>query len=301
MKKYVAALCLFCSSSIFSQVSGNIEYEKSYSDYSRTSTSKTYTSSQDRTYLSDTTILIPAAVIINTKADQFVAVWAVKEETKTISGCIERIDKRIGSFMQSLTAQGIRESDVDVDFISQRPIFDYAVSGNVAEEKLEGFEVQKNISIRFDKRKLFDSLVVLASRNDIYDLVKVDYYVSKSDEIRNQLFEEAVKIIHRKKDLYTQKLNVKLKPNAQIYAENYEIYFPSEMYNSYQAFESAAIKQRTGYSSKADTWIKEKRKSKTFFYNGMTIEGFDTVINPLILEPMVQFTLSLKVKYELVR
>ncbi len=160
--------------------------------------------------------------------------------------------------MQSLTAQGIRESDVDVDFISQRPIFDYAVSGNIAEEKLEGFEVQKNVSIRFDKTKLFDTLVALASRNDIYDLVKVDYYVNKSDEIRNQLFEEAVKIIHRKKDLYAQKLIVKLKPNAQIYAENYEIYFPSEMYNSYQEFESAAIKQRTGYISKADTWIKEK-------------------------------------------
>ncbi len=33
----------------------------------------------------------------------------------------------------------------------------------------------------------------------------------------------------------------------------------------------------------------------------MTIEGFNAVINPLILEPMVQFTLSLKVKYELAR
>ncbi len=301
MRKCVIALCLLCATPVFSQVSGNIEYEKSYTDYSRSSSSKTYSSSNDKIYLSDTTILIPAAVIINTKADQFVAVWAVKEETRTISGCIEKIDKRIGSFLRGLTAQGIGESDVDVDFISQRPIYDYAVSGNIAEEKLEGFEVQKNVSIRFGQRKLFDTLVVLASRNDIFDLVKVDYYVNKSEEIRNQLFEEAVKIIHRKKDLYAQKLNVKLKSNAQVYEENYEIGFPSEMYNSYQAFESAAIKQRTGYSSKADTWIKEKRKSKTFFYNGMTIEGYDMVINSLIIEPMVQFTLTLKVKYELVR
>ncbi len=78
MKKYIVLLGLFCSSTIFSQVSGNIEYEKSSTDYSHANSIKTYTASQEQIYLSDTTILISASVIINTKADQFVAVWAVK-------------------------------------------------------------------------------------------------------------------------------------------------------------------------------------------------------------------------------
>ena len=33
-------------------------------------------------------------------------------------------------------------------------------------------------------------------------------------------------------------------------------------------------------------------------FNGLSGDGFDQVINPVVLEPVVQFTLHLKVKYE---
>jgi uncharacterized protein YggE len=300
MMKYFLLLYLAATTSAFTQVSGNVEFEKSNDNYSYSSRSSS-SASYDKMYLSDTTILIPASVIMNVKADEFVAVWAVKEESKTISQCITKIDNRISSFILGMKKSGVTEPDIDVDFISEHPIYDYALSGNVAEERLEGFEVQKNVSVRFKNRKLFDSLVVTASQNEIYDLVKVDYYVKNSVELRDQLFEEAVKIINRKKDKYTQKLNVKVKPNAQVYAEDYEIFFPSERYHSYPAFESANLKQTNSWGSKNETWIKEKRKSKTFFYNGLTLEGFDAVINPLIIEPVVQFTIRLSMRYEMAR
>ncbi len=40
------------------------------------------------------------------------------------------------------------------------------------------------------------------------------------------------------------------------------------------------------------------RKGTTFVFNGLSGDGFDQVINPVVLEPVVQFTLYLKVKYE---
>jgi hypothetical protein len=33
-------------------------------------------------------------------------------------------------------------------------------------------------------------------------------------------------------------------------------------------------------------------------FNGLDADGFDSVLNPVITEPVVQFTLYLKVKYE---
>ena len=33
-------------------------------------------------------------------------------------------------------------------------------------------------------------------------------------------------------------------------------------------------------------------------FNGLDGDGFDQVINPVVIEPVVQFTLYLKVKYE---
>ena len=37
-------------------------------------------------------------------------------------------------------------------------------------------------------------------------------------------------------------------------------------------------------------------KARRYFYNGMSADGFDSVINPIVTEPVVQFTLYLKLK-----
>ena len=43
------------------------------------------------------------------------------------------------------------------------------------------------------------------------------------------------------------------------------------------------------------------RKGRTFYYNGLDADGFDDVIDPVVIEPVVQFTLYLKIKYEVER
>jgi len=43
------------------------------------------------------------------------------------------------------------------------------------------------------------------------------------------------------------------------------------------------------------------RKGTPFFFNGLDHNGFYKEINPVILEPVLQFTLCLKVEYELAR
>jgi hypothetical protein len=45
--------------------------------------------------------------------------------------------------------------------------------------------------------------------------------------------------------------------------------------------------------------VQSARKSRTFFFNALDADGFDQVINPVVIEPVVQFTLFLKVKYEI--
>ena len=44
--------------------------------------------------------------------------------------------------------------------------------------------------------------------------------------------------------------------------------------------------------------VHRARKSQTFYYNGLDANGFDEVINPSVIEPPVQFTLYLKVKFD---
>ena len=73
------------------------------------------------------------------------------------------------------------------------------------------------------------------------------------------------------------------------------IYYPTRMYDSYTAFEAEEI---SGVADRQKYTVQSARKSRTFYFNGLDGDGFDAVINPVVLEPVVQFTLYLKVKYE---
>jgi hypothetical protein len=66
------------------------------------------------------------------------------------------------------------------------------------------------------------------------------------------------------------------------------------MYNSYTAFESGNVDTRY-----RDAQVIEKRKASTFYFNPLHTGEFDAIINPLGVEPVVQLTLYLKVKYVL--
>ncbi|MBI1832003.1 MAG: hypothetical protein HYR84_11195 [Planctomycetes bacterium] len=41
------------------------------------------------------------------------------------------------------------------------------------------------------------------------------------------------------------------------------------------------------------------RKGRSFYYNPLTANGFDAILNPIIAEPVVQFTAHVRVKYEI--
>ena len=82
----------------------------------------------------------------------------------------------------------------------------------------------------------------------------------------------------------------------QVYAERSSTYFPTEMYDSYIAGESEDV---SGGPDRSRMTVQSLRKSRTFHYNPLDADGFDRVIEPVVLEPVVQFTLYLKLKYEI--
>ncbi len=126
-------------------------------------------------------------------------------------------------------------------------------------------------------------------------MIKVDYIVSNLDAIEDKLMEEASRIIKRKAGRYEKLLDIKLEPPAQVIAARSAVYHPTEMYDSYTAFET----EHVGIPANRDRLTTQTaRKSRTFFWSGLNANGFDSVLNPVVIEPVVQFTLYLKVKYE---
>lgn len=155
--------------------------------------------------------------------------------------------------------------------------------------------MKKNVSIHYKNAALLERIALAAARLQVFDLIKVDYIVNDVSRVQDKLMEEAASIAAKKISRYEKLLGIKLQPPAQVYAEKSAIHYPTQMYDSYTAYESEAIR---GGPDRQKYTVRSARKSTTVFFNGLDADGFDAVINPVITEPVVQFTLYLKVKYE---
>lgn len=243
-----------------------------------------------------TSMFVEASVLANVKADEYVAVFGVAQECATVPECNQKMDATVASFTSALKGLGVGAEDVYVDFAAQNKIYGYQVAANVAKENLVGFELKKNVSVHYRDKSLLDKLVVAASRSQIYDLIKVDYVVRDTAAVQSRLMDEAAAVVKRKAARYETLFGIRLLAPAQVYAEKPSIYYPTEMYDSYAAFESEEID--ADYYRQKYT-VQGARKSRTFFFNALDANGFDLVISPVVIEPVVQFTLYLKVKYEI--
>jgi uncharacterized protein YggE len=186
-------------------------------------------------------ISIEASVLMNLRADEYVAVFGVLQECAAVPECNQKMDVATNRFAEELKLLGISSEDLFVDFASQNKIYGYRMAGNIAREKLVGFELKKNISVHYKDKLLLDKLIIAASKASIFDLIKVDYIVTDTAGAQAKLMEEGAKVIKQKSDAYEKLLGSKLLPPAQVLASKPSIYFPTEMYDSYTAYESEEL------------------------------------------------------------
>lgn len=240
---------------------------------------------------------IEARVLTNLKPDAFVVVFGVNDEGPNADTSNDKVNAKIRNLLQKLKPLGIESNDTFVDFITQNRIYDYTVSGTQATESFSGFETKKTIAIRYKNRDVFERIVSAATDSKIFDLIKVDYIVSDFNAVRASLFEAAAKVLKSKEQKYASALGVSANP-VGLSVEQYNVSYPAEAYQRYQAYETgdASVHNPQGVSSRI-----VQRKSSTFFYEPFESSNFDSVLAPLGLEPMVQFSIYLRMQYQVRR
>lgn len=287
MKKFLLSILLLIgSNALMAQHSGNMVYGDDLPARMRSSIQKSY--------LTDSTFIIEANVLMNVTADSYVVTFGVTDSAATMQESNIRITKRLDGFINALSKLNIAQKDIYVDMTTQNKLFDYRVKGNTAEQYLKGFEIAKNVIIRIKDIKDLDNLLVTASGYQIYDLVKVDYIVNDVNKVRNQLFKLATDEINEKKDLYIAATQARLLPVSQIYGEEFYSYYPAQLYKSYTAQNSGKV------YSEYDRFVKKDLKnSTTYYYDKVNYSGFDKIINPSVIEPAVEFVLGLQIKFQI--
>jgi len=278
------------NSTVYMQNSGNSAYNNAYQfNNQRTMTQ----------FLNDTTMLITVTGLLNTKADNYVAIYALTQVGSTIDSASMLITERVKKFMSSLKSLGVKESDIIIDQISQVPTFDYAVDKHLFSKTYTeiptGFEIKKNIHVGFADSQMLDDIMAAAAKAEIYDIVKVDYNVTNISDKYKQLRKACLAEIKEKVDDFAS-MGLRFQPLNQTFQEGSQSYYPLQRYSSYQAYNNAQVQNTpVGKGNTVNTAV----KNTTYYYNRVPYDQFDVVLNPNMVEPGVQFTYSVSIKYTL--
>jgi uncharacterized protein YggE len=284
MKKlFFTFLTALFSPFIIAQASGNVNYQNQQY-YNSNTINISFPSNAD--------ILVSIKGLANVKADVYTAIFSTTQTGKTTKEVNELIDQRI---TQSLNEIKLKKGvETFVDMISFVPVYEYEAEKKVFNRKTynevpAGFEVKKNIHIKYTDPNQLDEFIAILSNNEIYDLVKVDYFSNALETIKKEMMNKAKVLIQEKIKNYEMLLGETFGNAEKRITDDYIVNFPIEMYRSYEAYNSSSL------SLKKASNINQFNKSSTLYYQPVLNKEFDFVINPTVLEPVIQIQYEVKI------
>jgi uncharacterized protein YggE len=239
--------------------------------------------------------------MMNVKADEYVIILGTSQVGETVESCHELINKRIETFLTAVAPLGIKKEDVYIDFIAQFPIFEIEVEKKLFSKSYneipKGFEVRKNIHIHYKDQKIVEQLLVQAAKNEVYDIVKVDYIVNDMAAVYDSLRTTCVNLINKKAKEF-KKNGIKIDMNIyQTVSEKIYSAYPIENYSPFVQFE----RDMGGEINKLGSKMPFRSDVPALYYNKDPYNSYDLVLNPVVVEPVVQFVCIVTVKYVLKR
>tara|TARA_B100000446_G_C10524590_1_gene331561 strand:+ start:628 stop:1656 length:1029 start_codon:yes stop_codon:yes gene_type:complete len=243
----------------------------------------------------NSTLIIDVRALQNVKASSYTAVFNISQIAETAEATKDLMSIKIENIKSELTKIGLKESDIAIDVISFIPVYEVEVTKKLFSktytEVPKGFELQQNIHIQFTKTSQFENILSACANNEVYNLVKVDYFIDNIAEVYQNLQTQLLALIKNKKEYYSV-LGFDLKEYNVLMADQKYCYFPKDFYNHYQAFNSIsfeALKQKRGVTT--------VKKQTSYYYQPLTYENYDIVVNPSVLEPVVQVGMEIKLHY----
>lgn len=264
------------------QFSGNVNY-RTVSDFSQS----TFVVNPPKN--GETTVTVRG--LANVKADQYVAIFSLTQTGKTQVEATQIIDDRISQAKNELQLQ--KNLEIFTDIISFVPLYEFASEKKLFSKKTyneipTGFEIKKNIHIKFSNPEELNGFVKIMAQNEIYDLVRVDYYLTTIDDVKKQVESKAKQVLKDKVKSYEELSGKTYINDEKSFSEGFIIKLPMEMYKSYEAYNSTSLNNNRGGN------VNQVVKNSTIYYQPILDKDFDFVINPIILEPVIQVMYEIK-------
>ncbi|WP_281231451.1 SIMPL domain-containing protein [Flavobacterium gelatinilyticum] len=276
-------LILMFSQFIMAQASGNVNYQNQ-PYYAKNTINVNFPSEEG--------ILASVKGLANVKADTYTAIFSTTQTGKTTKEVNELLDQRIDKVLSEIKLK--KGVETFVDMISFVPVYEYEAEKKVFSRKTynevpAGFELKKNIHIKFTDPNQLNDFISILSNNEIYDLVRVDYFSNALETIKKEMMNKARLLIQEKIKNYEVLLGETFTNAEKRIADDYIVNLPVEMYKSYEAYNSSSL------NLKKSANVNQVSKSTTLYYQPIFNKEFDFIINPAVLEPVIQVQYEVKI------
>ncbi|WP_188620128.1 SIMPL domain-containing protein [Flavobacterium suaedae] len=294
MKTIKSSIALaFCLANLFSanaQEMGNVNYGSNR--YQNQNQRMNSIASNNENYMSFT-----VRGIYNQKPAGYAATFAIVQVGTSVEEVNALMNEKIDAIKEKIKAVD-PEIEVITDMISFVPKYEYEVtkklfSKKTYNEKPAGFELKKNLIIKYKKRVL-DEIMTACAEQEIYDLVKVDYIITNLESIREKLETKMMTAFETKMNYYSKLSGIDLKSKPRNVSESYNLMYPTESYSSYSAF------SRTQLPYEKNRVVNNTEKNVSYYYNPVVPKNHTFVVNPEVIEPCVQvfydFTITIDLR-----
>ena len=284
MKDLFLTAAIICSSFAFGQASGNVNYK----DRSRNSSWNSDDTTLD--FPLNYEMVVTAKGLANVKADAFVAIFSIVQVGKTAEEATQLMVQRLSSALSALKAKNF---EIFVDMISFVPMYEYETEKKVFSKRTYnelpvGFELKQNLHIKIREASQLNELIILLSNSEIYDLVRMDYYASNLEAVKKELMTKVKAAFAEKQKLYETTLGESFATAEKKITDGFAQTSPSQQYKSYEAYNSASLQGKRAGN------ILQANKSTTQYYQPIADKDFDVVLNPIIVEPVIQLIYEMK-------
>jgi len=284
-KSIILVIILGLSNTIFAQVLGNASYQQ------RVTHSSHNINIPIASNTGNTDIILRVKAMSNIKADSYVAVFSLTQVGNTTEEVNRLLEGRIEQVRAILKDSS---NSIYTDMISFVPIYEYIVTkrlfSKTYNEIPKGFELKKNLHIRYKDPNQLNDIVKACSSVEIYDLVKVDYFSTKIAQYREELIAKAQILLKEKMARRASLLGLDFNGLDKYVADGFSVVYPVEKYNDYQAFNSSSL-----YLKKSSK-VQSAQKETTFYYQPIIDKEFDFVLNPVIDIPVIQIMYDVNIR-----
>jgi len=237
--------------------------------------------------------------LMNAVATSYVAVFNIVQLGLTAKSTDSTMNSTIAEFKRNLEKIGIDTSDFKTDMISFVPKFGYESDKKIFSKRYnevpDGFELEKNLYVRFKRSSALDGILSAAASAEIYDLVKVDYFLPNAQKLIDSLRLRCLMEAKSRIKSY-EMVGFELDTMKKTIADNFTTIFPETRYFSYSAYSRPSfslLKKR----ATDQPFVSEYDKPISRYYNQVDYDSYDIIINPVIIEPVVQLSYTITLKY----